>query len=88
MTSFFVTIGLIIFVNAFLCLYRAVAGPTVPDRVVAVNIISTMTMVILILIAYIFEQSIYLDVAFVYALLLFVVTVAVARYLESGGLPE
>jgi multisubunit Na+/H+ antiporter MnhF subunit len=37
------------------------------------------------LVAYIFEQAFYLNLAFVYALLNFVVTIAVARYLERGG---
>ncbi len=86
MTTFYLLVGLIIMVNAFLCLYRAVLGPTLPDRIIAVNVVGTKTLIILVLVAYIFGQSMYLDTAFVYALLLFVVTIAVSRYLETGGL--
>ncbi|HDP70616.1 MAG TPA: pH regulation protein F [Actinobacteria bacterium] len=88
MQTFFLAVGLILLVNAFVCLFRAIAGPTLPDRIVAVNIVGTKTTVILVLIAYIFAQHMYIDTAFVYALLNFVVTVAVARYLETGGLPS
>ncbi|MDP3014423.1 MAG: monovalent cation/H+ antiporter complex subunit F [Candidatus Subteraquimicrobiales bacterium] len=86
MTTFYLIVGLILMANAFLCLYRAILGPTLPDRIIAINVVGTKTLVILVLVAYIFGQSMYLDTAFVYALLLFVVTIAVSRYLETGGI--
>ncbi len=88
MQNFFLAVGLILVTNAFICLFRAIIGPTLPDRIVAINIVGTKTLVILVLIAYIFGQHMYIDTAFVYALLNFIVTVAVARYLETGGLPS
>lgn len=84
MTSFFLTVGILLIVNAFLCLYRAARGPTVPDRILAINIVGTKTLVILVLITYIFDQPMYLDIALVYGLLNFIVTVAAARYMETG----
>jgi multicomponent Na+:H+ antiporter subunit F len=82
-------VGIILLITSFFgCLFRAIAGPTLPDRIIGVNIISTKALIILVLIAYIFEQSIYLDVAFVYALLNFIVTVTAGRYLETGRIPE
>lgn len=83
-TSFYLTVGMILLINAFLCLYRAAVGPTVPDRVLAINVVGTKTLVILVLIAYIFHQGMYLDIALVYGLLNFIVTMATARYLETG----
>ncbi|MDO8885881.1 monovalent cation/H+ antiporter complex subunit F [Candidatus Oleimmundimicrobium sp.] len=88
MQNFFLAVGLILIANAFVCLFRAIVGPTLPDRIVAINIVGTKTLVILVLIAHIFGQHMYIDTAFVYALLNFIVTVAVARYLETGGLPS
>ena len=88
MQNFFLAVGLALIANAFVCLFRAIAGPTLPDRIVAVNIVGTKTLVVLVVIAYIFEQHMYIDTAFVYALLNFIVTVAVSRYLETGGLPS
>lgn len=84
MEIFYLITGIILAINAFLCLYRAVAGPTLPDRILAINIVGTKTLVILVLIAYIFHQAMYLDVALIYGLLNFIVTVAAARYLETG----
>jgi len=84
MTSFYLTVGIILIVNAFLCLYRAARGPTVPDRILGINIVGTKTLVVLVLIAYIFNQPMYLDIALVYGLLNFIVTVAAARYIETG----
>jgi multicomponent Na+:H+ antiporter subunit F len=85
MTSFFTAIAIIIGLNALVCLYRAVVGPTTQDRLLAVNIVGTKTMVIVVLITFIQGEGFFLDVALVYALLLFIVTVAMARYLEAEG---
>lgn len=75
-------------IASFLCLYRAVLGPTVADRVVAVNVVGTMTMIILVFFAYIFNHPMYIDVAIVYALISFISTITVSKYLEKGSLLE
>ncbi|MFU8795272.1 MAG: monovalent cation/H+ antiporter complex subunit F, partial [Dethiobacteria bacterium] len=56
------------------------------DRVAAINIIGTKTVVIITLIAQIYEQIYFLDVAMVYALMSFITTIGVAKYLEKGAL--
>ncbi len=84
----FVYLSVVLGIASFLCLYRAVLGPTVADRVVAINVIGTMTMVILVFFAYIFNHPMYIDVAFVYALISFISTIAIAKYLERGSLLE
>jgi multicomponent Na+:H+ antiporter subunit F len=85
MPDFFLAVSLIIMANAFICLYRAFAGPTIQDRVLAVNIVSTKTLSVVALAAFIFGETTFLDVTLLYALLNFVVTVALARYLETEG---
>jgi len=70
----------------FLSMIRALAGPTAADRVVAINIITTYTLIIITLIARIYEQVYFLDIAMVYALMGFITTVGVAKYLEKGAL--
>jgi len=67
-----------------LCLLRMVRGPTTVDRAVAVDTTATVTTALLVLLAFAFERYVYLDVALVYALLTFIGSVAVARYLEGG----
>lgn len=88
MESFLWGVAILLLLNAFLCLYRAYRGPTVADRVLAVNIVGTKTLVVLALLAFVFHRNLYLDVAVVYALLNFVVTLAAARFLETGRLRE
>ncbi len=84
MTSFYIGVALFMIINAFLCLYRAFRGPTVLDRILAINVIGTKTIVVLVLIAYIFHQAMYIDVALIYGLLNFIISIAAARYIESG----
>lgn len=67
-----------------LCLLRMVGGPTTVDRAVAVDTTATVTTALLVLLGFAFGRYVYLDVALVYALLTFIGSVAVARYLEGG----
>jgi|Deesub1362A_J573_1020465.scaffolds.fasta_scaffold22846_1 multicomponent Na+:H+ antiporter subunit F len=84
MDNFYTAVALFLIINASLCLYRAFKGPTVLDRILAINIIGTKTIIVLVLIAYIFHQAMYVDVALVYGLLNFIISMAAARYIESG----
>ncbi len=86
METFLWGLGIFLLLNAFACLWRASAGPTVVDRVLAVNIIGTKTLVVLVILAIIFERSMLLDVALVYGLLNFVITITASRFLETGRL--
>jgi len=84
--TFFWAVGIFLLVNAFACLYRAYEGPTVVDRILAVNIIVTKTLVVLVLLSLLFGRSMLLDVALVYGLLNFILTIAAGRFLETGRL--
>lgn len=88
MADFFTIVAIIIATNAFICLYRAAMGPTIQDRVLAVNIVGTKTLVVVVLVTFIRGSHYFLDVAMVYALLLFVVTVSISRWLETTRLEE
>jgi len=80
---FLLTALLLVFASV-LCLYRTVKGPTAPDRIVAVNVIATCTIVVHVLIAFIGNQPMFVDIAMTYALLNFLVTLVAARYLATG----
>jgi multicomponent Na+:H+ antiporter subunit F len=71
---------------AFACLWRVDAGPSVQDRILAVNVVGVKTMVVLALLAAIRGPSYLLDVAVVYGLLNFVITIAATRLIETGRL--
>lgn len=67
-----------------LALYRFMKGPSAADRVVAFDVLTTIAITCIGLIALAEGRGIYLDVALVYALLSFLGVIAVARYLERG----
>lgn len=62
---------------------RLFAGPTAPDRVVALDAINTLTVAAMIVLGVAYQQIVFIDVAIVYALLSFVGTLYIAKYL--GG---
>jgi len=82
----FIGTSILLMAATFLCLYRAVLGPTDADRVVAINVIGTKSVVIISLISLVFHQEFFLDVAMVYALISFVATIGIAKYMEKGAL--
>ena len=63
---------------------RFVKGPTAGDRTVALDTLTTILVAALVLLAFIFERLIYLDVALVYAVLGFIGVIVIARYLEGA----
>jgi multicomponent Na+:H+ antiporter subunit F len=86
MDAFFWGLAIFLLLNAFACLWRAYAGQTTVDRLLAVNIIGTKTLVVLVVLSIVFGRALLLDVALVYGLLNFVVTLAASRFLETGRL--
>ena len=67
-----------------IALVRVGIGPTVPDRIVGLDTVNTIVVVAMVLLGAAFRQAIYIDVAIVYALLSFITTLFVAKYIEKG----
>ena len=82
--SVFLVIVLALCFTALLCTYRLISGPTLPDRIVAAQAITTKTLAILVLLAFMHDQMIFLDISLTYAVLAFLSVLAVARYLGKG----
>lgn len=76
----------VVFVLASIVLaaLRGVLGPSAPDRAVALDAITIVSVSLMAAIALMADRSIYLDVALVYALVSFLGIVALARYMERG----
>lgn len=73
---------------AFLCvLYRVIRGPTLPDRVIALDFLAILAIGSIATFVTATGQDVYLDVAIAVALTAFLGTVAFARYLERSRLP-
>jgi multicomponent Na+:H+ antiporter subunit F len=64
---------------------RAFLGRTAPDRLVAVDTMNTLVVATMVLLGAAFGEIIYIDVAMVYAMLAFVTTLYVSKYLEDKG---
>ena len=74
---------------ALVCAFvRLVRGPTLPDRVVALDLISAVFVGITALYAIVTDQRVLLDVAIVLALISFLGTVAFAQYIEKRARDE
>jgi multicomponent Na+:H+ antiporter subunit F len=86
MSSFFLYFGLGLFSLVLLCLYRGIFGPGVLNRIAAISAIGTKTLVILLLMGFIYNRvDMFIDISMVYALLNFIGTIAAAKYLEIRG---
>ena len=71
---------------AAVLVYRIVVGPTIQDRVIAVNGIGTNAVVVLALLAAALGRPGFLDVALVYGLLNFLMSIAISKFtVERGG---
>jgi len=69
-------------------LYRVLQGPTIFDRVLGLNGISTKAIILLIVMGIYFERvDMFIDISTGYALLNLVGALAVAKYLERKGVP-
>jgi multicomponent Na+:H+ antiporter subunit F len=69
-------------------LYRVLKGPTIFDRVLGLNGISTKAIILLIVIGLYFERvDMFVDISTGYALLNLVGALAVTKYLEQKGVP-
>ena len=76
--------ALLIFFSIVFGIIRLIIGPETVDRVVAIDLLTIVTIALIALIAHQMERYIYLDVGLVYGLLSFLGVLAVARFLEKG----
>ncbi|HEC89495.1 MAG: cation:proton antiporter [Thermoplasmata archaeon] len=80
----YLTILLLLFITIILAGIRIIKGPTTPDRVVGLDTVNTVVIVGMVIFGAAYREVIYIDVAIVYALLSFISTLFIAKYLEGG----
>ena len=71
-----------------LAMIRAIFGPTVFDRVLALNMFGTKTVLLICVIGFISERTDFLDLALLYSLMNFIGMVALLRFSEYGEFGE
>lgn len=78
------TIAILVTMGLALC--RALLGPTVYDRVLAVNMFGTKTVLLLSIIAFLYGRPDFLDLALAYALINFIGVLAVLKFVQDYNL--
>ncbi len=79
---------LAIIFSAIIIFYRLIKGPSIPDRIVAMATIGVLFLIVLVLLSYYFERLIYLNVALVYGISIFINIVIMVKHFEkpeNGG---
>ncbi|MGD8783190.1 MAG: monovalent cation/H+ antiporter complex subunit F [Thioalkalispiraceae bacterium] len=81
----YIVAALAILITMGLALVRALLGPTVYDRIAAVNMVGTKTVLLIAVLAFMTNRNDLLDIALVYALINFIGVVAVLKLVEHGN---
>jgi len=82
--SILILAAVLIFFGILLGVIRLILGRTAVDRVAAVDMLTVVSISLIVLYAHVADRFIYLDVALVYGVLSFLGVLAIARYLERG----
>lgn len=69
-------------VTIFLCMYRAVKGPSAADRLVAINVVGTKTIILILMVSFIIHETYFIDVALVYALISFIASIVISKFIK------
>jgi multicomponent Na+:H+ antiporter subunit F len=72
-------------ITIFICMFRAIKGPSAADRLVAVNVIGTKIIVLILIVSFILHETYFVDVAIVYALISFLSSIIIAKFIENSG---
>jgi len=75
-------VTVVVIIAVVLTLLRAIRGPSVFDRILAVNAMGSTSVGLVALMGFLNERPDFLDVALVYALINFIATIAVLKYIE------
>lgn len=75
-----------ILVTMFIALIAAVRGPTVFDRILSINMFGTKTVLLIAVSGFLSDRPDWLDLALVYALVNFIGTIAVLKFVRFGNL--
>lgn len=77
--NIFIAALLLLICLLFLCLVRAIKGPRVSDRIVAVNMMGTMVMVIIAIMALLLNEGYLVDICLIYAMISFLAVIVLTK---------
>jgi multicomponent Na+:H+ antiporter subunit F len=86
MEQFFTYLSVVLVVIIFIPLYRVITGPTLYDRILGAGAIATKTLVLILIIGFVFNRiDMFIDITLAYASLNFIGTIAIAKYINTLG---
>lgn len=89
MTDFLLLASLSILALAILgCTYRLIKGPSMPDRIAALDAIGINLLAIIAIVSLLLDTQVFIDIILVIGILTFIGTTAFARYIERGVVME
>lgn len=85
----FIWMSLLLVISSIIALlYRVFKGPSIPDRLVALDAIGVMLISSIALLSVLFETRFFLEVILLIAILSFIGTVAFSKFIEKGEIIE
>lgn len=84
----FAAAALAILATMVLAMIRAVKGPTVYDRILAVNMFGTKTILLIAVLGFLTDRPEFMDIALVYSLINFIGTIAIMKFFKFSHLGE
>ncbi|MFH1768813.1 MAG: cation:proton antiporter [Candidatus Omnitrophota bacterium] len=87
-TQFFKRGLFVIFLSAFLCLWRIMRGPTASDRIVAIDMLGILIIGICCFLSIVTGRGWYIDIGIAWALQSFISTLALAKFLEGRNFDD
>jgi multicomponent Na+:H+ antiporter subunit F len=82
--TYFVYLSVVLTVIIFLPLYRVITGPSLYDRILGAGAIGTKTMVLILVIGFVFDRiDMFIDITLAYAALNFIGVIAIAKYINT-----
>jgi multicomponent Na+:H+ antiporter subunit F len=89
LTDFLLLVSLSILALAILgCTYRLIKGPSMPDRIAALDAIGINLLAIIAIVSLLLDTQVFIDIILVIGILTFIGTTAFARYIERGMVME
>ncbi|MDG6221138.1 MAG: cation:proton antiporter, partial [Candidatus Thermoplasmatota archaeon] len=83
--TIFFTVGVLLVLYIVGCAIRLASGPTGPDRAVALDTINTLVVASMLALGVAYKEVLFIDIAIVYALLSFITTLYIARFLQESA---
>ncbi len=75
----YITILILLALMLFACLVRAVKGPRIADRIVAVNMMGTMVMVMIAVLSLLLKEGFLVDICLIYAMISFLAVIVISK---------